>query len=90
MRFLLILALCTTAWSTSAGAQGSATAPPTHRDDPVEMAPDGRSVTSSGQTKPPGEPVGPGLGTSSKLEKQHEEIDRHTLKSICRGAPGCQ
>lgn len=90
VRFVLILAVCVTAWSTSAGAQGSAAAPPAQQDDPVKPARDGRNVTSTGQTKPPGEPVGPGLGTSSKLEKQHEEIDRHTLKSIYRGALGCQ
>ena len=49
-----------------------------------------RNITATGETKPPGEPLGPREGTSPQLREEHHNIDQRVLRSICTGAPGCQ
>ena len=43
------------------------------------------SIAATGQTKPPGAPVGEGRGTSAELERKSEEVDRLVKNGICKG-----
>lgn len=43
------------------------------------------SIAPSGQTKPPGDPVGEGLGTRPDLEQKSREIDSKIRTGICKG-----
>lgn len=43
------------------------------------------SITETGQTKPPGAPVGDRAGTTPELDRKSRELDRQISKGICRG-----
>lgn len=43
------------------------------------------SITATGQTKPPGDAVGDGLGTRPDLEGKSRELDRKIRTGICNG-----
>jgi hypothetical protein len=43
------------------------------------------STTAVGRTKPPGAPVGDGLGTRPDLEVKSRELDRKINTGICSG-----
>jgi len=47
-------------------------------------------VTPTGTRKPPGAPLDERGGTSPSVEQQERDIKQHTLKSICKDAPGCE
>lgn len=85
------------AWIAPASAHGppgSSAQEPNALDRPLPAPerpnPTGRSVTEPGETKPRGDPLGPRMGSSPKLWAEHREIDQYPLRSLCRGAPGCE
>lgn len=43
------------------------------------------SIAATGQTKPPGAPVGDRLGTNPDLERKSQAIDQLVEKGICKG-----
>ena len=47
-------------------------------------------VAPTGVRKPPGKPLDDRKGLTPLLEHHEKEIKDHTLKSICKGAPGCE
>jgi hypothetical protein len=47
-------------------------------------------LTRTGTRKPPGAPLDHRQGLSRELERAEQNIKEHTLKSICKGAPGCE
>lgn len=47
-------------------------------------------VAPTGVRKPPGKPLDDRKGQTPILEHHEKEIKDHTLKSICKGAPGCE
>lgn len=50
-------------------------------DDPEKTG----STTAIGQTKPPGQPVGDGLGTRPDLEDKSRDLTRRIQRDICTG-----
>ena len=69
------------------GGAGVRAIPPVSSDaDPTVGSPANTgSIAATGRTKPPGAPVGEGLGTRPDLEKRSEELDRRIRTGICRG-----
>ena len=47
-------------------------------------------LARSGKRKPPGAALDAREGMTPLLEQQEQDIDKHTLKSICKDAPGCE
>lgn len=43
------------------------------------------AVTATGQTKPPGTPVGDNMGTRPDLERKSRQLDRQIKDGICKG-----
>lgn len=43
------------------------------------------SITGTGQTKPPGSPVGERMGTTPELERKSGAIDHLIERGICKG-----
>lgn len=82
--------LCSVAPLLPASAQPASAVSSDDASAPEAEGEPARNITASGQTKPPGAPLGPAMGTSPKLREEHREIDEHTLKSICTGVIGCQ
>lgn len=89
MRTLPWIAVLSTALAVlpaQAQTQSSATKPRAER--PLTHHP--QYVAPTGKRKPPGAPLDERKGTSPLLEHHEQEIRDHTLKSICKGAPGCE
>jgi hypothetical protein len=91
--FLLVLAIAV-GWSTyglaqsGEASQGRPDGSPTADVAPRPHHPE--SLTRTGTRKPPGAPLDHRLGLSRELERAEQNIKEHTLKSICKGAPGCE
>ena len=47
-------------------------------------------LSKVGKRKPPGAALDQRGGTTPQLDRQERDIDDHVLKSICKGAPGCE
>jgi hypothetical protein len=47
-------------------------------------------LAPTGRRKPPGAPLDERGGTAPSVEQQESDIKQHTLKSICKDAPGCE
>ena len=88
MNRILVGLAATTLLSGAALAQmerGTAAIPPVSGEATGSSPSSTGSITSTGRTKPPGAPVGEGLGTRPDLEKRAEELDRRIRTGICRG-----
>lgn len=91
--FLLVLAIAV-GWSAYGFAQsgevsqGRPDGSPTADAAPRPHHPE--SLTRTGTRKPPGAPLDHRQGLSRELERAERDIKEHTLKSICKGAPGCE
>lgn len=82
-----ILAAAACLVSLSAVAQGN---PPAASGlSPGPASPMGGSragvIAPTGQTKPPGAPVGDRAGTTPDLDRKSRELDRQISKGICKG-----
>lgn len=91
--FLLVLAI-TVGWSayglaqSGEASQGRPDGSPTAVVVPRPHHPE--SLTRTGTRKPPGAPLDHRQGLSRELERAEQDIKERTLKSICKGAPGCE
>lgn len=47
-------------------------------------------LAPTGRRKPPGAALDERGGTTPSVERQESDIKQHTLKSICKDAPGCE
>ena len=47
-------------------------------------------LSKVGKRTPPGAALDQRGGTTPQLDRQERDIDDHVLKSICKGAPGCE
>ncbi|MBA7475412.1 hypothetical protein ES707_10782 [subsurface metagenome] len=67
--------------STISKGRGISTVPPTHHP---------QYVARTGKRKPPGHALDEREGVTPALEEEDARIREHTLKSICKDAPGCE
>jgi len=67
--------------STTSNGTGISAVPPTHH--PQYVAP-------TGKRKPPGRALDEREGMNPALKDEETRIREHTLKSICKDAPGCE
>lgn len=67
--------------NTTSNGTAIRTVPPTHH--PQYVAP-------TGKRKPPGHALDEREGMTPALEEDDARIRAHTLKSICKDAPGCE
>ena len=88
---LRIVSLVALGLALGPGAASAQTSPdlPSRAADPASPGPIGtapdRSVTATGQTKPPGAAVGDNLGSRPDLDEKSRELDRAINRGICRG-----
>lgn len=93
-RYFFLVLILAFGWSACALAQSSEAPqgrfdrPPTAGVAPRTHHPE--SLTKTGTRKPPGAPLDQRRGLSRELERAEHNIKEHTLKSICKGAPGCE
>jgi hypothetical protein len=91
--FFLVLAVAI-GWSACALAQsGEAPQERSNRSPKADVAPrthHPESLTRTGTRKPPGAPLDQRHGLSRELERAEQDIKERTLKSICKGVPGCE
>lgn len=75
---------------TPALAQSGSAVSPRPEQDKSSLTHHPQYVAPTGKRKPPGRPLDDRKGTTPLLEQSEKEIKDHTLKSICKGVPGCE
>lgn len=75
---------------TPAPAQSGSVAAPKAKQDGSPRTHHPEYVAPTGKRKPPGKPLDNRKGMTPLLEHHEQEIKEHTLKSICKGVPGCE
>lgn len=79
----ITLAFLLAVGASPALAQSDPSQPSAGSHHPQYLAP-------TGKRKPPGKPLDDRKGVTPLLEHHDKEIKEHTLKSICKDAPGCE